>query len=167
MDLNIRSRSLAPLINPGTEKLNQLPPIGAVFPEFFEQREPPIVHRKPIFKRIEAPKVNYKILMPHPPIPNSFSPPASNSRSNSVNYSMPFLYTMQGRLRSRMQTKTYLPRRKRVNTMQLRILNEQFSKNPFPSIEQRSKLSEVLGISAKSIQIWFQNKRQTIRNNEC
>jgi hypothetical protein len=64
-----------------------------------------------------------------------------------------------------MQSKSFLPRRKRVNTMQLQILNEQFKKNPFPSIEQRSKLSEMLNISAKSIQIWFQNKRQTIRNN--
>ncbi|KXN66073.1 homeobox [Conidiobolus coronatus NRRL 28638] len=64
-----------------------------------------------------------------------------------------------------MQTKIYYPRRKRVNTMQLKILNDQFSKNPFPSIEQRSKLSGMLGISPKSIQIWFQNKRQTLRNS--
>ncbi|KXN66074.1 homeobox-domain-containing protein [Conidiobolus coronatus NRRL 28638] len=72
---------------------------------------------------------------------------------------------MNGRLRSRSQSKSFLPRRKRVTTKQLQVLNEQFKKNPFPSIEQRSKLSDILDISAKSIQIWFQNKRQTIRNN--
>ncbi|KXN66082.1 homeobox-domain-containing protein [Conidiobolus coronatus NRRL 28638] len=77
---------------------------------------------------------------------------------------MPFLYSTHGKLRSRIQPKSFLPRRKRVTTQQLQILNAVFKQNPFPSIEERFNLSERLGISARSIQIWFQNKRQTVRS---
>jgi hypothetical protein len=172
MSLNIQPRAphqyrnLAPLIKPSPEKLNQLPSICSVFPEFFQQRDAPIAPRKTVFHRIEAYKDNQKFLIfDRPQTTNFTSTNASATRANSINYSMPFLYAMNGRLRSRSQSKSFLPRRKRVTTKQLQVLNEHFKKNPFPSIEQRSKLSEILDISAKSIQIWFQNKRQTIRNN--
>ncbi|KXN66083.1 PAX37B protein, partial [Conidiobolus coronatus NRRL 28638] len=55
--------------------------------------------------------------------------------------------------------------RKRLTPQQLQVLNYVFSQNPFPSIEERLYLSERLWISARSIQIWFQNKRQIVKSN--
>ncbi|KXN66078.1 homeobox-domain-containing protein [Conidiobolus coronatus NRRL 28638] len=172
MSLNIYPRSinqyssLAPLQRPSPQRLTSLPPIGAVFPEFFKQREAPTAPRKQAFQRSQAPKLQYNTPPSNssPPLNSVASSSASNSRSNSVNYSMPFLYSMHGKLRARIQSKSYLPRRKRVTTMQLQVLNEEFRNNPFPSIEQRTKLSSILNISARSIQIWFQNKRQSVRS---
>jgi hypothetical protein len=172
MSLNIHSRSisqyrsLAPLQRSSPQRLTSLPPIGAVFPEFFKQREAPITPRKQVFQRpqVQKPQYNTPPSNSSPPLNAAIPSSTSNSRSNSVNYSMPFLYSMHGKLRARIQSKSYLPRRKRVTTMQLQVLNEEFKNNPFPSIEQRTKLSGILNISVRSIQIWFQNKRQSVRS---
>ncbi|KAI9294989.1 hypothetical protein K502DRAFT_284954, partial [Neoconidiobolus thromboides FSU 785] len=56
------------------------------------------------------------------------------------------------------------PKRKRAGKAQIKILNQIFSKTPFPSTELRSLLSHKLRMSPRAIQIWFQNKRQISKN---
>ncbi|WUR02766.1 homeobox domain-containing protein 6 [Vairimorpha necatrix] len=58
--------------------------------------------------------------------------------------------------------------RKRVRTVmdanQSKILIDSFLKNSFPSTELRDELSRSLKIKSRTIQIWFQNQRQKIKN---
>lgn len=55
------------------------------------------------------------------------------------------------------------PKRKRMTETQISVLTEFFKKNPFPSTLERSKLASYLKISIRSVQIWFQNKRQSTK----
>ncbi|KAI9308998.1 hypothetical protein BJ944DRAFT_259243 [Cunninghamella echinulata] len=57
-------------------------------------------------------------------------------------------------------------KRKRANTKQLEVLNRVFEKTFFPSTQLRAQLGRQLGMSPRTVQIWFQNKRQAIRNRE-
>jgi hypothetical protein len=54
-------------------------------------------------------------------------------------------------------------KRKRLNLEQIRVLNWVFSKTAFPSTELRKILGKTLCLSSRTIQIWFQNKRQSHR----
>ena len=54
-------------------------------------------------------------------------------------------------------------KRKRLNAQQIYILNWVFGKTTFPSTELRKILGNSLGLSCRTIQIWFQNKRQSYR----
>ncbi|KIK99054.1 hypothetical protein PAXRUDRAFT_823153 [Paxillus rubicundulus Ve08.2h10] len=54
-------------------------------------------------------------------------------------------------------------KRKRADTAQLKVLNETYSRTAFPSTEERADLAKKLDMSARSVQIWFQNKRQSMR----
>ena len=60
---------------------------------------------------------------------------------------------------------TSIRRKKRTNITQeqcdelLRI----FEIDPFPSAKQRQRLSEYLNISSRSVQVWFQNRRQKVK----
>jgi transcriptional regulator GlxA family with amidase domain len=56
------------------------------------------------------------------------------------------------------------PKRKRANARQLSILKQTFQQTPFPTSEVRKKLAKELGMTARSVQIWFQNQRQMARN---
>ncbi|KAF9263381.1 homeobox-domain-containing protein [Marasmius fiardii PR-910] len=58
---------------------------------------------------------------------------------------------------------TIRKKRKRADAQQLKILNESFAKNAFPSTEERLALAKLLDMSPRSVQIWFQNKRQSTR----
>ncbi|ESK96630.1 hypothetical protein Moror_6850 [Moniliophthora roreri MCA 2997] len=55
---------------------------------------------------------------------------------------------------------TIKKKRKRADAQQLKILNETYARTPFPSTEERLALARQLDMSARSVQIWFQNKRQ-------
>ncbi|CAG8541894.1 14592_t:CDS:2, partial [Acaulospora colombiana] len=55
-------------------------------------------------------------------------------------------------------------KRKRANPNQLKVLNEVFQQTFFPSTEQRIQLGKQLGMSPRTVQIWFQNKRQSWRS---
>lgn len=46
------------------------------------------------------------------------------------------------------------------NTFQIQLLSRIFNLNKFPSEDVKQDLSIILSLSYKSIQIWFQNKRQ-------
>ncbi|KAI6032903.1 hypothetical protein F5J12DRAFT_797234 [Pisolithus orientalis] len=54
-------------------------------------------------------------------------------------------------------------KRKRADAAQLKVLNEVYSRTAFPSTEERADLAKKLDMSARSVQIWFQNKRQSMR----
>ncbi|KAF7730135.1 hypothetical protein EC973_002743 [Apophysomyces ossiformis] len=54
-------------------------------------------------------------------------------------------------------------KRKRASPSQLSVLNKVFSQTYFPSTELRIELGKQLGMSPRTVQIWFQNKRQSLR----
>ncbi|KAI8342005.1 hypothetical protein BC941DRAFT_485923 [Chlamydoabsidia padenii] len=55
-------------------------------------------------------------------------------------------------------------KRKRASPSQLSVLNRVFSQTYFPSTELRIELGKHLGMSPRTVQIWFQNKRQSLRS---
>ncbi|KAI7906840.1 uncharacterized protein BX663DRAFT_493970 [Cokeromyces recurvatus] len=57
-------------------------------------------------------------------------------------------------------------KRKRASSSQLNILNRVFEQTFFPSTELRIELGRQLGMSPRTVQIWFQNKRQSLRMKE-
>ncbi|KAI8377751.1 uncharacterized protein BYT42DRAFT_533400 [Radiomyces spectabilis] len=57
-------------------------------------------------------------------------------------------------------------KRKRASPSQLSVLNRVFNQTYFPSTELRMELGKQLGMSPRTVQIWFQNKRQSIRAHE-
>ncbi|KAI0728152.1 homeobox-domain-containing protein, partial [Fomitopsis betulina] len=56
-------------------------------------------------------------------------------------------------------------KRKRADAEQLKVLNETYNRTAFPSTEERADLAKRLNMSARSVQIWFQNKRQAMRQS--
>ncbi|KDQ21429.1 hypothetical protein BOTBODRAFT_25870 [Botryobasidium botryosum FD-172 SS1] len=57
------------------------------------------------------------------------------------------------------------PKRRRADAMQLRALNETYQRTAFPTTEERADLARRLSMSARQVQIWFQNKRQSSKQN--
>ncbi|KAF5322739.1 hypothetical protein D9619_002018 [Psilocybe cf. subviscida] len=58
---------------------------------------------------------------------------------------------------------TIKKKRKRADAAQLKVLNETYNRTAFPSTEERPALAKMLDMSARNVQIWFQNKRQSMR----
>lgn len=56
-------------------------------------------------------------------------------------------------------------KRKRADAEQLKVLNDTYNRTAFPSTEERAELAKRLNMSARSVQIWFQNKRQAMRQS--
>ncbi|KAF8934093.1 hypothetical protein EDD21DRAFT_401491 [Dissophora ornata] len=54
-------------------------------------------------------------------------------------------------------------RRRRTNREELEILEDAFTKNLLPDAATRQELGDRLGMSVRAVQIWFQNRRQTLR----
>ncbi|KAI8377952.1 homeobox domain-containing protein, partial [Radiomyces spectabilis] len=54
--------------------------------------------------------------------------------------------------------------RTRTTPEQLAVLEKTFSVNPSPNNRVREQLSRELGMSERSIQIWFQNRRAKVKN---
>lgn len=65
-----------------------------------------------------------------------------------------------GGVTSGVDSRPVKPKRKRATTYQLARLNETFNQTCFPSSEQRLNLALELGMTPRTVQIWFQNKRQ-------
>lgn len=57
-------------------------------------------------------------------------------------------------------------KRRRANAKQLEVLNRVFDRTFFPSTQMRSELGRQLGMSPRTVQIWFQNRRQAMRTRE-
>ncbi|KAL5528306.1 hypothetical protein ACEPAF_7442 [Sanghuangporus sanghuang] len=60
---------------------------------------------------------------------------------------------------------TVKKKRKRADAHQLKVLNEVYARTAFPTTEERLELAQRLDMSARSVQIWFQNKRQSTRQS--
>ncbi|KAF9945414.1 hypothetical protein BGZ72_001346 [Mortierella alpina] len=54
-------------------------------------------------------------------------------------------------------------KRKRANASQLSVLNAAFERSYFPSTEERLRLSKQCRMCPRTVQIWFQNKRQSVK----
>jgi hypothetical protein len=54
-------------------------------------------------------------------------------------------------------------KRKRATPQQLQLLEETFSFAPFPGVEEKQLLAQRLGMSVRSVTIWFQNKRARLK----
>lgn len=57
-------------------------------------------------------------------------------------------------------------KRRRASSKQLDVLNKVFERTFFPSTQLRAELGRQLGMSPRTVQIWFQNRRQAIRTKE-
>ncbi|KAM0681108.1 hypothetical protein GINT2_000893 [Glugoides intestinalis] len=51
-----------------------------------------------------------------------------------------------------------------LTTKQHKILMQSFEDCAFPDAEKRHELGKLLNMSARTVQIWFQNQRQKIKN---
>ncbi|KAG0338622.1 hypothetical protein BG000_003668 [Podila horticola] len=58
---------------------------------------------------------------------------------------------------------TVKAKRKRANASQLSVLNAAFERSYFPSTEERLRLSKQCRMCPRTVQIWFQNKRQSVK----
>uniref|UniRef100_A0A060TA12 ARAD1D19624p n=1 Tax=Blastobotrys adeninivorans TaxID=409370 RepID=A0A060TA12_BLAAD len=85
-----------------------------------------------------APSVHSGILGPPAPVPSSY-PYFDNNRHVK-------------------------PKRKRATSYQVNKLNQVFEQTFFPSSELRLSLAMELGMTPRTVQIWFQNKRQVWRS---
>ncbi|KAI8639343.1 hypothetical protein BD408DRAFT_421624 [Parasitella parasitica] len=54
-------------------------------------------------------------------------------------------------------------KRRRATVLQTQALQKVFDKTAFPSTGLRENLARHLGMSPRTVQIWFQNKRQAAR----
>lgn len=55
------------------------------------------------------------------------------------------------------------PKRKRASPWQISVLQRAYLTNPFPSSAERRFLAERLHMSPRAVQIWFQNRRQSVK----
>ncbi|KAI8590597.1 Homeodomain-like protein, partial [Geranomyces variabilis] len=62
-----------------------------------------------------------------------------------------------------MQALPAVRKRSRINADQLAILNAVFSHTFFPTTEIRLAIARETGLSARTVQVWFQNRRQQWR----
>ncbi|GLB35748.1 putative homeobox KN domain containing protein [Lyophyllum shimeji] len=81
----------------------------------------------------------------------------SSRRSSSRHSATPYSTSM---------TPYSRPRRSRPEPYQLDALKELFSKNPTPSIEERSALALEIGMDVGKVTNWFRNLRQTARKRD-
>ncbi|KAI9096917.1 hypothetical protein DFS34DRAFT_686072 [Phlyctochytrium arcticum] len=54
-------------------------------------------------------------------------------------------------------------RRRRTTASELGILENHFLKNPLPNAYDRELLARETGMTTRSVQVWFQNKRQSLK----
>lgn len=61
------------------------------------------------------------------------------------------------------------PTRKRTHLKpaQLEVLQDTFSKNPLPDSSIRARIAKRLGVTERTVQIWFQNRRAKARKMEA
>lgn len=55
------------------------------------------------------------------------------------------------------------PKRKRASPWQISVLQRAYLMNPFPNGHERRFLAERLRMSPRAVQIWFQNRRQSVK----
>ncbi|KAL0956359.1 hypothetical protein HGRIS_002508 [Hohenbuehelia grisea] len=92
----------------------------------------------------------------HPPQPRSTSPYRGSGEGASQAYTPPPVSPTT-------DEPMIKKKRKRADAQQLKVLNDVYNRTAFPSTEERMSLAKQLDMSPRSVQIWFQNKRQSMR----
>ncbi|KAJ3271652.1 hypothetical protein HK104_004652 [Borealophlyctis nickersoniae] len=54
-------------------------------------------------------------------------------------------------------------RRRRTTQEELDVLEAHFKENPLPNSQQREKLAKDTGMTPRAVQVWFQNRRQSLK----
>ncbi|KAI8333627.1 hypothetical protein BC941DRAFT_516134 [Chlamydoabsidia padenii] len=86
-------------------------------------------------------------------------------RSSSYVHHTPFSTDKQQQHKQEDHDTITQPRKRtRATPEQLSVLEKTFSVNPSPNNRVREQLSRELGMSERSIQIWFQNRRAKVKN---
>lgn len=68
-----------------------------------------------------------------------------------------------GELRNQYYDPFFVKHRKRTTKTQLKVLEQTFETNIRPDANMRKKLGEQLGMTPRSVQVWFQNRRAKIK----
>ena len=55
------------------------------------------------------------------------------------------------------------PKRCKISREQLEVLVKSFEEEPLPNFDQRQAMAKHLGMTPRSVQIWFQNRRQRLK----
>lgn len=58
------------------------------------------------------------------------------------------------------------PKRTRAKGEALDVLKRKFEMNPTPSLVERKKISDLIGMPEKNVRIWFQNRRAKLRKKQ-
>lgn len=103
---------------------------------------------------------------PTPPVPRASSA-AVRSHTSATQHAAPMSYSPPPPVSPTSEADQNAPikkKRKRADANQLRVLNDVYARTAFPSTEERHQLAKQLDMSPRSVQIWFQNKRQAMRS---
>ncbi|KAK9322532.1 hypothetical protein V1517DRAFT_133164 [Lipomyces orientalis] len=95
---------------------------------------------------------------PHPALTHHH--PALRPVQLAPGMPLPMAHGMPGMPAAQTHLSPLKPKRKRATQHQVNRLNEVFQQTFFPSTEQRLELSRELGMTPRTVQIWFQNRRQ-------
>jgi LIM homeobox transcription factor 1 len=68
-----------------------------------------------------------------------------------------------GEMRNQYYDPFFVKHRKRTTKAQLKVLEQTFETNIRPDANMRKKLGEQLGMTPRSVQVWFQNRRAKIK----
>ncbi len=93
----------------------------------------------------------------------SKAPSISEQAANQVKFVNSTVENLQNQIK-----KEEAPKKKRTRTSpeQLRILHKAFATDPMPSSQARMALSKKLGMNARAVQVWFQNRRAKAKRAE-
>ncbi|KAI9205211.1 uncharacterized protein BJ171DRAFT_84824 [Polychytrium aggregatum] len=58
-------------------------------------------------------------------------------------------------------------RRRRTTQDELHVLESYFESNQLPNAAMREKLAKETGMTTRAVQVWFQNKRQSLKKKQC
>ncbi|KAJ7594007.1 Homeodomain-like protein [Mycena floridula] len=105
----------------------------------------------------------------HPMIPHSHSSlasamdPRSSTPYGRSSGHVPASYSPPPVSPTSSEEPTIKKKRKRADANQLKILVETYNRTAFPSTDERLELAKLLDMTPRSVQIWFQNRRQSMR----
>ena len=93
-------------------------------------------------------------------------PSPSSSWSSGQTEPVPVLHvdpSMMGVHMSYQIDHIHRPKRSKISREQQVVLLKHFENEALPNFDQRQALSKVLGMTPRSVQIWFQNRRQRLK----
>merc|ERR1719440_1708482 len=94
---------------------------------------------------------------------DSQSPPASPSNSWSSTETLPAPAPQQPLAEEGAEAPAGRPKRCKISREQLAVLIKSFEEEPLPNFDQRQAMAKALGMTPRSVQIWFQNRRQRLK----